>query len=118
MRSRGGIEKDARNASRDLSVEEIQDKVENSLMATGKFNVARLYITYRYKHNELRKMSNIDQKISGIVERDNEEVKQENSNKNPTVLSVQRDYMAGNGAATIRAATCSRKMSLRLTATE
>ena len=90
-----GIEKDARNASRDLSVEEIQDKVENSLMATGKFNVARLYITYRYKHNELRKMSNIDQKISGIVERDNEEVKQENSNKNPTVLSVQRDYMAG-----------------------
>ena len=72
-----GIERDARNASRDLSVEEIQDKVENSLMATGKFNVARLYITYRYKHNELRKMSNIDQKISGIVERDNEEVKQE-----------------------------------------
>ena len=90
-----GIERDARNASRDLSVEEIQDKVESSLMATGKFNVARLYITYRYKHNELRKMSNIDQKISGIVERDNEEVKQENSNKNPTVLSVQRDYMAG-----------------------
>ena len=90
-----GIEKDARNASRDLSVEEIQDKVENFLMSTGRYNVARLYITYRYKHNELRKMSNIDQKISGIVERDNEEVKQENSNKNPTVLSVQRDYMAG-----------------------
>lgn len=90
-----GIEKDARNAGRDLSVEEIQDKVENSLMATSKFNVARLYITYRYKHNELRKMSHIDQKIAGIVERDNEEVKQENSNKNPTVLSVQRDYMAG-----------------------
>jgi ribonucleoside-triphosphate reductase len=90
-----GIERAARNASRDLSVEEIQDKVENSLMATGKFNVARLYITYRYKHNELRKMSNIDRKISSIVERDNEEVKQENSNKNPTILSVQRDYMAG-----------------------
>ncbi len=90
-----GIEKDARNVGRDLSVEEIQDKVENSLMATSKFNVARLYITYRYKHNELRKMSHIDQKIVGIVERDNEEVKQENSNKNPTVLSVQRDYMAG-----------------------
>ena len=50
---------------------------------------------YRYKHNEMRKMSNIDQKIAGVVERDNEEVKQENSNKNPTVLSVQRDYMAG-----------------------
>ncbi len=90
-----GIEKDARNAKRDLSVEEIQDKVEDSLMATGKHKVARLYITYRYKHNEMRKMSNIDQKISGVVECENEEVKQENSNKNPTVLSVQRDYMAG-----------------------
>ena len=89
------IEKDARNASRDLSVEEIQDKVEDALMETGKHKVARLYITYRYKHNEMRKMSNIDQKISGVVERDNEEVKQENSNKKPTVLSVQRDYMAG-----------------------
>ncbi|MDO5452900.1 MAG: anaerobic ribonucleoside-triphosphate reductase, partial [Eubacteriales bacterium] len=90
-----GIEKDARNAGRDLSVEEIQDKVEDALMGTGKTKVARLYITYRYKHNEMRKMSNIDQKIAGVVERDNEEVKQENSNKNPTVLSVQRDYMAG-----------------------
>lgn len=86
---------EASNAGRDLSVEEIQDHVENYLMASGKFNVARLYITYRYKHNELRKMSTIDQKISGIVERANEEVKQENSNKNPTILSVQRDYMAG-----------------------
>ncbi len=90
-----GIEKDARNAGRDLSVEEIQDKVEDALMGIGKPKVARLYITYRYKHNEMRKMSNIDQKIAGVVERDNEEVKQENSNKNPTVLSVQRDYMAG-----------------------
>ena len=90
-----GIEKDARNAGRDLSVEEIQDKVEDALMGSGKPKVARLYITYRYKHNEMRKMSNIDQKIAGVVERDNEEVKQENSNKNPTVLSVQRDYMAG-----------------------
>jgi anaerobic ribonucleoside-triphosphate reductase len=90
-----GIEKDAANAGRDLSVEEIQDKVEDALMGSGKTKVARLYITYRYKHNEMRKMSNIDQKIAGVVERDNEEVKQENSNKNPTVLSVQRDYMAG-----------------------
>ena len=90
-----GIEKDARNAGRDLSVEEIQDKVEDALMCSGKPKVARLYITYRYKHNEMRKMSNVDQKIAGVVERDNEEVKQENSNKNPTVLSVQRDYMAG-----------------------
>ncbi len=90
-----GIYKDAVNAGRDLSVEEIQDKVEDALMASGKFRVARLYITYRYKHAEVRKMSDIDQKIAGVVERDNEEVKQENSNKNPTILSVQRDYMAG-----------------------
>ena len=90
-----GIRKDAKNAGRDLSVEEIQDKVEDALMGSGKHKVARLYITYRYKHNENRKMSDIDQKISGVVERDNEEVKQENSNKNPTILSVQRDYMAG-----------------------
>lgn len=90
-----GIQKDASNAGRDLSVEEIQDKVEDALMGSGKFKVARLYITYRYKHAENRKMSDIDQKIAGVVERDNEEVKQENSNKNPTILSVQRDYMAG-----------------------
>ena len=90
-----GIVKDAGNAGRDLSVEEIQDKVEDALMGSGKTKVARLYITYRYKRNEIRKMSDIDQKIAGVVERDNEEVKQENSNKNPTVLSVQRDYMAG-----------------------
>jgi len=90
-----GIVKDAANAGRDLSVEEIQDKVEDGLMSTGKTRAARLYITYRYKHNEMRKMSEVDQKIAGVVERENEEVKQENSNKNPTVLSVQRDYMAG-----------------------
>ena len=90
-----GIMKDAINAGRDLSVEEIQDKVEDALMGSGKHKVARLYITYRYKHNENRKMSDIDKKICGVVERDNEEVKQENSNKNPTILSVQRDYMAG-----------------------
>ena len=90
-----GIMKDAANAGRDLSVEEIQDKVEDALMGTGKYKVARLYITYRYKHGENRKMSDIDQKIAGVVERSNEEVKQENSNKNPTILSVQRDYMAG-----------------------
>lgn len=90
-----GIMKDAINAGRDLAVEEIQDKVEDALMDSGKHKVARLYVTYRFKHNENRKMSDIDQRISGVVERDNEEVKQENSNKNPTILSVQRDYMAG-----------------------
>lgn len=90
-----GIEKNAWNAGRDLSVEEIQDKVENALIASGKPEVAKAYIKYRYKHSEKRKMSEIDQKIISIIKRDNEEVKQENSNKNPTVLSVQRDYMAG-----------------------
>ncbi len=89
------IEKNAGNAGRDMSVEEIQDDVEDALMGAAKPKVARLYITYRYKHNEMRKLNGVDQKIAGVVERDNEEVKQENSNKNPTVLSVQRDYMAG-----------------------
>lgn len=89
------IYKEALLLDRDLSVEEIQDKVEEGLMATGKYKIARNYITYRYKHNENRKMSDIDKKISNLIELNNEEVKQENSNKNPTVLSVQRDYMAG-----------------------
>ena len=92
-------------AGRAMSVEEIQDLVEEELMKTGKFSVARKYITYRFSHNEKRNMSGIDDKISGIIEvsvhddgtvgGENEEVKQENSNKNPTILSVQRDYMAG-----------------------
>lgn len=90
-----GIETNAWNAGRDLSVEEIQDKVENALIASGKPEVAKAYIKYRYKHSEKRKMSEIDQKIVSVIKRNNEEVKQENSNKNPTVLSVQRDYMAG-----------------------
>lgn len=90
-----GIQKDAINMGRDLSVEEIQDKVEEALMGSGRHKVAKLYITYRFAKNNDRKMSDIDKKICGVVERDNEEVKQENSNKNPTILSVQRDYMAG-----------------------
>lgn len=90
-----GIYQEALKLDRDLSVEEIQDRVEEGLMATGKYHVARSYITYRYNHNENRKMSDIDQKIANLIELNNEEVKQENSNKNPTILSVQRDYMAG-----------------------
>lgn len=90
-----GIEADAWRIDRDLSVEEIQDRVENALMASGKPKVAKAYITYRYKHSENRKMSGIDAKIASIVMRNNEEVMQENSNKNPTILSTQRDYMAG-----------------------
>lgn len=99
------IMRDAENAGRDLSVEEIQDKVEDSLMIAGYCTLARLYITYRYKHNLDRKKSTLDKKIEslinvkvnkdGSVSGSNEEVNQENSNKDTKVLSVQRDYMAG-----------------------
>ena len=95
VRIADGIEKNARSAGRDLSVEEIQDQVEKALMASGHYEIARHYIVYRYEHNNARKMSTVDQKIIGIITRSNDEVKTENSNKNPTVLSVQRDYMAG-----------------------
>lgn len=81
--------------SRALSVEEIQDLVENELMKTGKNEVARKYITYRYKRALIRQANTTDDQILSLIECDNEEVKQENSNKNPTVNSVQRDYMAG-----------------------
>lgn len=81
--------------SRALSVEEIQDLVENELMKTGKNEVARKYITYRYKRALVRQSNTTDDQILSLIECDNEEVKQENSNKNPTVNSVQRDYMAG-----------------------
>ncbi len=83
------------NLTRAASVEEIQDMVENGLMKSGKFEVARKYITYRYKHAMVRKSNTTDRKIMSLIECNNEEVKQENSNKNPTVNSVQRDYMAG-----------------------
>ena len=77
------------------SVEEIQDLVENGLMQSGCYEVARKYITYRYQHNQNRQNNTTDKQIMAIIERSNEEVRQENSNKNPTVNSVQRDYMAG-----------------------
>ena len=83
-----GIEKKAMNAGRDLSVEEIQDLVEDSLMMSGKTHVARNYITWRYQHAENRKLSGVDEKILSIIKRSNEEVKDENSNKNPTILST------------------------------
>jgi ribonucleoside-triphosphate reductase len=81
--------------NRALSVEEIQDFVENQIMNQRAFSVARNYITYRYKRALVRKSNSTDQQILSLLEFDNEEVKQENSNKNPTVNSVQRDYMAG-----------------------
>ncbi len=81
--------------NRALSVEEIQDFVENQIMNQRAFSVARSYITYRYKRALVRKSNSTDEQILSLLEFDNEEVKQENSNKNPAVNSVQRDYMAG-----------------------
>ena len=78
-----------------VSVEEVQDMVENEIMALHKFEVARRYIIYRYVQNLKRQSNTTDDKILALIECNNEEVKQENSNKNPTVNSVQRDYMAG-----------------------
>ena len=78
-----------------LNVEDIQDLVETGIMQNGAYNVAKLYITYRYRHEILRKENTTDKQILSLLEENNEEVKQENSNKNPTVVSVQRDYMAG-----------------------
>lgn len=78
-----------------LNVEEIQNLVEDELMKAGSFEIARKYITYRYKRALVRKSNSTDQQILSLIECNNEEVKQENSNKNPIVNSVQRDYMAG-----------------------
>ena len=89
------VEKACSARSRALGVEEIQDLVENEIMRYGKFNLARTYITYRYKRELVRKANTTDEQIMSLINCNNEEVKQENSNKNPTVNSVQRDYMAG-----------------------
>ena len=78
-----------------VSVEEIQDMVENQIMAQGRYTVARKYIIYRYLQTLKRQSNTTDDKILSLIECTNEEAKQENSNKNPTVNSVQRDYMAG-----------------------
>ncbi|MGN1366854.1 MAG: ATP cone domain-containing protein, partial [Victivallis vadensis] len=80
---------------RALSVEEIQDIVETRIMQEGAFEVAKKYITYRYVRNLIRQANTTDNQILSLIECNNEEVKQENSNKNPTITSVQRDYMAG-----------------------
>ena len=78
-----------------VSVEEIQDMVEDQIMAQGRYTVARKYIIYRYVQSLKRHSNTTDDKILSLIECNNEEAKQENSNKNPTVNSVQRDYMAG-----------------------
>lgn len=85
----------ARAISRALSVEEIQDLVEKQIMAHGAYEVAKQYITYRYVRSLARKRNTTDDTILSLIECNNEEVKQENANKDPSVNSVQRDYMAG-----------------------
>jgi len=80
---------------RSPSVEEIQDLVEKAIMSHGAFEVAKEYITYRYTRNLLRQSNTTDDRILSLIECNNEEVKQENANKNPTINAVQRDYMAG-----------------------
>ena len=89
------VEYKCNKMNRAVSVEEIQDMVENQLMAKGAFELARRYVRYRYTRSLIRKSNTTDNKILSLIECVNEEVKQENSNKNPTVNSVQRDYMAG-----------------------
>ncbi len=89
------VEAQCLTKNRAVSVEEIQDMVEDQIMAQGAFEVARRYITYRYVQSLKRQSNTTDEQILSLIECNNEEVKQENANKNPTVNSVQRDYMAG-----------------------
>ncbi len=89
------VEYKCNKLGRAVSVEEIQDMVENQLMAKGAFELAKRYVRYRYTRSLVRKSNTTDNKILSLIECANEEVKQENSNKNPAVNSVQRDYMAG-----------------------
>ena len=89
--------------NRAASVEEIQDMVENQIMANGAFEVAKEYVRYRYQRSLVRKANTSDDRILSLIECNNEEIKQENSNKNPIVNSVQRDYMAGEVSRDITA---------------
>lgn len=89
------VENQVEELNRSANVEEIQDLVESELMNKKFFSVAHNYITYRYERALVRKANSTDKQIMSLLERQNEEVKQENSNKNPLVNSVQRDYMAG-----------------------
>ena len=89
------VETECKRKRRLVTVEEVQDLVENELMNERAFEVARKYITYRYRRALARKANTTDQQILTLLECNNEDVKEENSNKNPTVNSVQRDYMAG-----------------------
>ena len=97
------VENSCTTMNRALNVEEIQDLVEHQIMAHGAYEVAKEYITYRYTRTLVRKSNTTDDKILSLIESNNEEVKQENSNKNPTVNAVQRDYMAGEGSKDLTA---------------
>jgi len=89
------VQKQCEKMGRALSVEEIQDLVEKQIMAHGAYEVAKHYITYRYTRSLVRRANTTDDRILSLIECNNEEVKQENANKDPSVNSVQRDYMAG-----------------------
>lgn len=89
------IENKADKMHRALHVEEVQDMVEEGIVKEGAAELTRTYIRYRYKRELLRKQNSTDEQILSLIECNNEEVKQENSNKNPTIVSTQRDYMAG-----------------------
>lgn len=89
------VEYKCKKLNRAVSVEEIQDMVEDQIMATGAFDLAKKYVKYRYQRSLVRKANTTDNRILSLIEGNNEDVKQENSNKNPIINSVQRDYMAG-----------------------
>lgn len=89
------VEEICKKSIRAMNVEEIQDAVEDQIMQSGAYEVARAYITYRYKRKLVRQSNTTDAQIMTIIESQNEEAKQENSNKNPLLASTQRDYMAG-----------------------
>ncbi len=89
------VEEICKKSIRSMNVEEIQDAVEDQIMQSGAYQVARVYITYRYKRQLVRQSNTTDAQIMTIIESQNEETKQENSNKNPLLASTQRDYMAG-----------------------
>lgn len=89
------VEEECKQLAHTVSVEEIQDLVEDQLMKLDRFSVARKYIIYRYVQNLKRQKNTTDDRILSLIDSNNEEAKQENSNKNPSVVSVQRDYMAG-----------------------
>ena len=89
------VEDKCKSGSHTLSTSDIQVLVENEIMSRGKFDVAREYITYRYQKALDQRKNTTDNAILAILSDSNEELKQENSNKNPTIINVQRDYMAG-----------------------